>query len=168
MTLFRENNILYNVETPTLEEPSFLPFDSLKTPALRLADQHNLDLTGKKMHTNLKKEEIIFHGRHSNSPKKWCQMLKTKVETQPTCEWLDCKVLNNFDIISMVYESVEQWQFVLYNNIISFKCPFLFSTVSWQKLHLRERKTMVCTLIYTVALDQSALEKLQSYCENYI
>ena len=47
-------------------------------------------------------------------------MLKTKVEPQPTCEWLDGKVLNNFDIISMVYESVEQWQFVLYNNIISF------------------------------------------------
>ena len=37
-----------------------------------------------------------------------------------------------------------------------------------KKLHLRDRKTMVCTLIYTVALDQSALEKLLSYCKNYI
>lgn len=34
--------------TPTLEGPSFLPFDSLKILALQLADQHNLDLTGKK------------------------------------------------------------------------------------------------------------------------
>lgn len=59
MSLFRENNILYNVETPTLEGPSFLPFDSSKIPALRLADQHNLDLTGKKMH-KLKKGENHF------------------------------------------------------------------------------------------------------------
>lgn len=49
-------------------------------------------------------------------------MLKPKVEPQPTSEWLDYKVLNNFDIISMVYESVEQWKFVLYKNynVISF------------------------------------------------
>ena len=58
MSLLRENNILYNVETPTLEGPSFRPFDSLKIPALQLADQHNLDLTGKKC--ILKKGENHF------------------------------------------------------------------------------------------------------------
>lgn len=58
MCLFRENDILYNVEKPTLEGPSFLPFYSLKIPVLRLADQHNLDLTGKKMH--IKKRRKSF------------------------------------------------------------------------------------------------------------
>ena len=60
MSLFRENNILYNVATPTLEGPSFLPFDSLKIPALQLADQHNLDLTGKQMHKLKKGENLSF------------------------------------------------------------------------------------------------------------
>lgn len=142
MSLFRENNILYNVETPTLEGPSFLPFDSLKIPALRLADQHNLDLTGKQMRKLKKGEKLSFSmvdtlTVHRNDVK--CSKLKWNHNLQVS--GLIAKFWTTyFDIISVVYESVEQWKFVLYNNFISFYCPFPFSKVSWQKIAPERQK----------------------------
>ena len=102
----------------------------------------------------------------------------TQVEPRAAGEWCYCKVVNILTLFlwSIRVQTMENCcRFVFYSNIDSFcrPCPYTFCGKS---LVGKKKKTNCATFtsfpwsvpLPTIALDQSAGEKLLSYCKKII